>query len=204
MSQPFEPVRIPLAPNNFSVGPAERCLRMQQTPQCFWFTGLSGSGKTTLANALEARLHGLGHFTYLLDGDNVRHALNADLGFSAADRAENIRRLAQVARLMVDAGLVVLVSAISPFAVDREKARALFAPGQFVEVFVDTPIAVCEQRDAKGLYARARRGELKEFTGIDSPYEAPEHAEVHLQGVPRIDDAVELMAARVKSAQATS
>ena len=191
MSHSFELVRIPLVPNRFSVGISERSTRMAQTPQCIWFTGLSGSGKSTLANALEARLHEQGRFTYLLDGDNVRHSLNADLGFSPADRAENIRRLAQVARLMVDAGLVVLVSAISPFAADRAKARALFAADQFVEVFVDTPLAICETRDSKGLYARARRGELKEFTGIDSPYEPPAQAEVHLRGVPQVEEALD-------------
>ncbi|MPM41925.1 Adenylyl-sulfate kinase [bioreactor metagenome] len=204
MSQPSEPVPRQLVPHFFSVGAQQRSHLMRQTPQCFWLTGLSGSGKSTLANALEVRLHGLGYSTYLLDGDNVRHSLNADLGFSAADRAENIRRLAQVARLMVDAGLVVLVSAISPFAADRVRARALFAPGQFVEVFVDTPLAVCEARDVKGLYARARRGELKEFTGIDSPYEAPERAEVHLHGVPLIDDAVDVLMTHVASARASS
>ena len=151
-----------------------------QRPRCIWLTGLSGSGKSTLANLLEKRLHAQGVHTYLLDGDNVRHGLNRDLGFTEADRVENIRRVVEVARLMVDAGLVVLVSFISPFKSERAMARSLFDAGEFTEVFVDTPLAECEMRDVKGLYAKARRGELKNFTGIDSPYEAPDAAEVHL------------------------
>lgn len=141
---------------------------------------MSGSGKSTIANLLEKRLHAEGKHTYLLDGDNVRHGLNRDLGFTEADRVENIRRVAEVAKLMVDAGLIVLVSFISPFRGERRMARDLFAEGEFVEVFVDTPIEECARRDAKGLYAKARRGELKNFTGIDSPYEAPESPEIHL------------------------
>ncbi|QIL73719.1 adenylyl-sulfate kinase [Diaphorobacter sp. HDW4B] len=182
----MQPSKHLITPTGFSVQPVMRAELMRQTPRCVWFTGLSGSGKTTLANALEQALHAEGRFTCVLDGDNVRHTLNADLGFDAAARAENIRRIAHVARLMVDAGLIVLVSTISPFAVDRAKARALFAPGQFTEVFVDTPLATCEARDPKGLYARARRGELKEFTGIDSPYEPPIQAEVHLSAAPNL------------------
>jgi bifunctional enzyme CysN/CysC len=142
---------------------------------------LSGSGKSTIANLLEKRLHAEGLATYLLDGDNVRHGLNRDLGFTDTDRVENIRRVAEVARLMVDAGLVVLVSFISPFRAERQMARGLFQDGEFVEVFVDTPLAECEARDTKGLYAKARRGELKNFTGIDSPYEAPAAPDVHLR-----------------------
>lgn len=157
-----------------------RAAHKRQVPRCVWFTGLSGSGKSTLANLLEKRLYIEGCHTYLLDGDNVRHGLNRDLGFTEADRAENIRRAAEVARLMVDAGLIVLVSFISPFRAERQMARQLFAPGEFMEVFVDTPIAECEQRDVKGLYAKARRGELKHFTGIDSPYEPPEVPELRL------------------------
>jgi bifunctional enzyme CysN/CysC len=147
-------------------------------PCIVWFTGLSGAGKSTIANLLEKRLHALGAHTYLLDGDNVRHGLNRDLGFTAADRVENIRRIGEVARLMVDAGLVVLVSFISPFRAERRLARHLVSPQEFCEVFVDAPLAIAEARDPKGLYRKARRGELANFTGIDSPYERPEHAEV--------------------------
>jgi bifunctional enzyme CysN/CysC len=145
-----------------------------------WFTGLSGSGKSTIANLVEKRLHAMGRHTYLLDGDNVRHGLNKDLGFTDADRVENIRRVAEVSKLMVDAGLVTLVSFISPFRAERRLARDLMASGEFIEVFIDTPLAEAERRDPKGLYKKARRGELKHFTGIDSPYEAPEQAEIHI------------------------
>jgi len=162
------------------INKAARAAQKQQTPRCIWFTGLSGSGKSTLANLLDQRLYAQGCHTYVLDGDNVRHGLNRNLGFTEADRVENIRRVAEVARLMVDAGLIVLVSFISPFAAERAMARSLFAPGEFVEVFVDTPLEECERRDVKGLYAKARRGELKNFTGIDSPYEAPANPDVQL------------------------
>jgi bifunctional enzyme CysN/CysC len=147
-------------------------------PGVVWFTGLSGSGKSTIANIVESKLHTMGVRTYLLDGDNVRHGLNRDLGFTDADRVENIRRIAEVSRLMVDAGLVVLVSFISPFRAERDLARSRVEDGEFVEVFVDTPLEVAESRDPKGLYAKARAGELANFTGIDSPYEAPESPEV--------------------------
>jgi bifunctional enzyme CysN/CysC len=150
-------------------------------PCVVWFTGLSGSGKSTIANAVEKQLHGLGLHTYLLDGDNLRHGLNKDLGFTEADRVENIRRVAEVARLMVDAGLIVLVSFISPFRAERRLARELVGANEFCEVFVDTPLDVAEQRDPKGLYKKARRGELKNFTGIDSPYESPEYPEVRIE-----------------------
>ncbi|MEP7304922.1 MAG: adenylyl-sulfate kinase [Acidobacteriota bacterium] len=152
----------------------------RQKPCVVWFTGLSGGGKSTIANVLEKRLYALGRHTYLLDGDNVRHGLNKDLGFTDADRVENIRRVAEVSRLMVDAGLIVLISFISPFRAERRMARALLETAEFLEVFVDTPLAVAEQRDPKGLYKKARRGELKNFTGVDSPYEPPEHAEVRV------------------------
>ncbi len=152
-----------------------------QHARCYWFTGLPASGKSTIANLLDKRLHAAGVHSYVLDGDNVRHGLNRDLGFTEADRVENVRRVAEVARLMVDAGLIVLVSFISPYRSDRAFARSLFPPGDFVEVFVDTPRGVCEERDPKGLYAKARSGALRNFTGIDGPYEAPEKPELRLR-----------------------
>lgn len=147
-----------------------------------WFTGLSGSGKSTLAGALEQALHQQGVSTYLLDGDNVRHGLCGDLGFSDDDRRENIRRVGEVARLMVDAGLVVLTAFISPHRAERQMVRDLLDEGQFIEVFVDTPLAICEARDPKGLYKKARAGELRNFTGIDAVYEAPQAPDIHLNG----------------------
>ncbi|HMB56246.1 MAG TPA: adenylyl-sulfate kinase [Arenimonas sp.] len=163
-----------------AVDQAARAKIKQQTPRCLWFTGLSGSGKSTIANLVEKRLLAAGQHTYLLDGDNLRHGLNRDLGFRDEDRVENIRRVAEVARLMVDAGLIVIVSFISPFKDERRMARNLFKEGEFIEVFVDTPLADCERRDVKGLYAKARAGQIPNFTGIDSPYEPPEHAELVL------------------------
>jgi bifunctional enzyme CysN/CysC len=147
-----------------------------------WFTGLSGSGKSTIANLVETRLHSVGCHTYILDGDNVRHGLNRDLGFTDADRVENIRRIAESARLFVDAGIIVLASFISPFASERRMARDMVEAGEFIEVFVDTSLEECERRDVKGLYVKARAGEIKNFTGFDSAYEAPEAAEIHLDG----------------------
>lgn len=175
----------------------------RQFPVCVWLTGLSGSGKSTIANHLEIKLHKEGFLTYLLDGDHVRNTLNQDLGFSQEDRAENIRRIAQVAHVMVDAGLIVLVSAISPFAADRSKARTFFPERQFIEVFVDTPLQMCEQRDVKGLYAKARRGELLQFTGIDSPYEAPTHPDVHLHCEMSVAQATEQVFQAIQSLQGT-
>ncbi|HTA66223.1 MAG TPA: sulfate adenylyltransferase subunit CysN [Xanthomonadaceae bacterium] len=157
-----------------------RALTKGQMPLCLWFTGLSGSGKSTIANLVDRRLHALGYHSYILDGDNVRHGLNKDLGFTDEDRVENIRRVAEVAKLMTDAGLIVLVSFISPFRAERRMARDMFADGEFAEVFVDTPLEECERRDAKGLYAKARAGQIRNFTGIDSPYELPEHADFTL------------------------
>jgi bifunctional enzyme CysN/CysC len=162
------------------VNKSVRAAQKLQKPVCLWFTGLSASGKSTIANLLEKRMFVAGRHTYMLDGDNVRHGLNRDLGFTEPDRVENIRRVTEVARLMVDAGLVVLVSFISPYRAERNMARSRFEPGEFVEVFVDTPLEECERRDPKGLYAKARRGELKNFTGIDSGYEPPEAPEIHL------------------------
>jgi bifunctional enzyme CysN/CysC len=153
---------------------------MGHKPCVVWFTGISGAGKSTIANVLEKKLHALALHTYVLDGDNVRHGLNKDLGFTAADRVENIRRVAEVARLMVDAGLMVLVSFISPFASERAMARRLVEADEFFEVFVDTPIGVAEARDPKGLYRKARQGALRNFTAIDSPYERPENPEIRI------------------------
>ncbi|WP_175799748.1 sulfate adenylyltransferase subunit CysN [Burkholderia ambifaria] len=166
-----------------------RAVQKAQTPRIVWLTGLSGAGKSTIANLVERRLHALGKHTYLLDGDNVRHGLNRDLGFAEADRVENIRRVAEVARLMLDAGLVTLVSFISPFRAERDMARALVGPDEFVEVFVDTPLAIAEERDPKGLYKKARRGELKHFTGIDSPYEPPARPELRIDTVAESPEA---------------
>ena len=151
-----------------------------QSPRVLWFTGLSGAGKSTIANLVERKLHALGRHTYLLDGDNVRHGLNRDLGFTEADRVENIRRVSEVARLMLDAGLITLVSFISPFRAERDMARSLAGDGNFLEIFIDAPLALAEQRDPKGLYLKARRGELKNFTGIDSPYEPPVASDIHI------------------------
>ncbi|NHF64665.1 sulfate adenylyltransferase subunit CysN [Xanthomonas hortorum] len=165
---------------HLDVDRAARARIKGQTPRVLWFTGLSGAGKSTVANLVDKRLHALGYHTFILDGDNVRHGLNRDLGFTDEDRVENIRRVAEVARLMADAGLIVLVSFISPFRAERQLARERFDAGEFVEVFVDVPLEVAEARDVKGLYRKARAGQIPNFTGIDSPYEAPESPEVHL------------------------
>ena len=165
---------------HLDVDKAARARIKGQSPKVLWFTGLSGAGKSTVANLVDKRLHALGYHTFVLDGDNVRHGLNRDLGFTDEDRVENIRRVAEVARLMADAGLIVLVSFISPFRAERQMARERFEPGEFVEVFVDVPLEVAEARDVKGLYRKARAGLIPNFTGIDSPYEAPERAELRL------------------------
>ena len=159
-----------------SVDRSARARLKHQKPCVLWFTGLSGSGKSTIANLVEKRLYASGRHTTILDGDNVRHGLNRDLGFTDADRVENIRRVAEAAKLMADAGLIVLVSFISPFRSEREMARGLMPEGEFIEIFVDTPLELAEARDPKGLYARARAGEIKNFTGVDSPYEPPARA----------------------------
>ena len=178
------------------VSKAVRAISKGQAPRVVWFTGLSGAGKSTIANLVEKKLLALGRHTYLLDGDNVRHGLNRDLGFTDAERVENIRRVAEVARLMVDAGLIVLVSFISPFRSERQMAREMLEEGEFIEVFVDAPLALAEQRDVKGLYAKARRGELKNFTGIDSPYERPEAPEVYVDAsLMSAEDAADMIIA---------
>lgn len=159
----------------------QRASLKQQNPALLWYTGLSGSGKSTVANAVDALLYKLGCHSYLLDGDNVRHGLNGDLGFSDEARIENIRRISEVAKLFLDAGLIVSTAFISPFATDRALAKAKLEQGEFIEVFIDTPISVCEQRDPKGLYKKARAGEIKDFTGIDSTYDVPSSPEIHVK-----------------------
>lgn len=166
--------------HNHKVTRAERATIKHQKPCLLWFTGLSGSGKSTIANALDVALHERGYHTFLLDGDNVRHGLNRDLGFSDEDRVENIRRIGEVSKLFTDSGLIVLSAFISPFTSDRRMVRNLFPAGEFIEVFMDTPLSTCEERDPKGLYEKARAGRIRDFTGIDSPYEAPERPEVRL------------------------
>src|SRR6202008_3792121 len=181
------------------VDPLAHAALKGQRPVVVWFTGLSGAGKSTIANLVEKRLHSLGRHTFLLDGDNVRHGLNKDLGFTEADRVENIRRVAEVARLMVDAGLIVMTAFISPFRSERAMARGQMADGEFIEIHVNTPLAVAEERDVKGLYKKARRGEIANFTGISSPYEAPEAPELvvntHTQTA---EDAADTIIARLK------
>src|SRR5262249_29645715 len=177
-----------------------------QRPAILWFTGLSGAGKSTIANIVEQRLHGAGHHTMLLDGDNVRHGLNRDLGFTAADRVENIRPAGEVAKLMLEDGLIGICSFISPYRAEREMVRGLVEPDEFVEVFVDTPIEDCMRRDPKGLYAKAKAGKLKNFTGVDAPYQAPERPEIHLHTLGRQPDelAAEVLATLVERGVVTN
>jgi bifunctional enzyme CysN/CysC len=165
-----------------------RALQKLQKPFCLWLTGLPGAGKSTIANLLEKELFARGRHTYILDGDNIRQGLSRDLGFSEADRVENIRRAMEVARLFVDAGLVVIVSFISPYRAERDLARSRFEPDEFVEIYVDASLEECERRDSKGLYAKARRGELVNFTGIDSDYQPPEAPEIRLDTVAKSPD----------------
>ncbi|MEJ6499830.1 MAG: adenylyl-sulfate kinase [Cryomorphaceae bacterium] len=165
---------------DYRIQPEDREKALGQRGQVLWFTGLSGSGKSTLANEVETALHRQGKHTFLLDGDNLRHGLNGDLGFSEAARTENIRRVAEVANLMANAGLIVLTAFVSPFEADREKARDIIGVPRFIEIFVDCPLAVCESRDVKGLYAKARQGLIPDFTGISSPFEAPTHPTLHV------------------------
>lgn len=174
---------------------AERVRLSGHKPFVLWITGLSGSGKSTLGNALECRLYAMGLRTYLLDGDNVRHGLCKDLGFKDADRVENIRRIGETAKLMVDAGLIVITAFISPFRADRQMVREMLEPGEFMELYMDVPLEICEQRDPKGLYKKAREGWIKYFTGIDSPYEAPFASELTVTPDVSINDAVEKIVA---------
>ena len=162
------------------IGKNERSIVKNHKPCVIWFTGLNCSGKSTIANALETRLNKLNYHTYLLDGDNIRHGLNKDLGFSPEDRMENMRRVGEVAKLFVDAGIITLCAFISPFKETRKTIRSLFENGEFIEVYVDTPLEVCKQRDVKGHYKKALMGEIKGFTGVDSPYEPPEYAEIYI------------------------
>lgn len=164
-----------------NVSHQDRCEQKSQKACVLWFTGLSGSGKSTVANAVESMLFQNNNHSYLLDGDNIRHGLNKDLSFSDDDRVENIRRIGEVAKLFADSGLIVLSAFISPFRSDRQQVRELLNDGDFIEVFVDTPLEICEKRDPKGLYKKARAGDIKNFTGLDSPYEKPEQPEIHLQ-----------------------
>jgi adenylylsulfate kinase len=176
------------------VSKEQRATLKNQKACLLWYTGLSGSGKSTVANAVDALLFQRGCHTYLLDGDNVRHGLNGDLGFNDEDRIENIRRISEVAKLFVDAGTIVSTAFISPFASDRKMAADKLAAGEFIEVFIDTPISVCEQRDPKGLYKMARAGEIKDFTGIDSGYDVPLNPTIH---VKTADKSIELCAAQI-------
>ena len=183
---------------HFALTQTERANIKQQSPICLWMTGLSGAGKSTLANALEQELNKQGKHTYILDGDNLRHGLNSDLGFTEADRNENVRRAAEAAQLMVDAGLIVIVGLISPFKKERDWARSLFQPNQFKEIYISTSLLECEHRDTKGLYEKARRGEVKDFTGIDSPYEPPENPDVIIDTQNKsVSDCVQLILEKV-------
>jgi bifunctional enzyme CysN/CysC len=181
------------------IGKDARAFLKSQRPACLWMTGLSGAGKSTVAGLLEKRLHGLGHHTYVLDGDTIRGGLCADLGFSDADRVEQIRRVSETARMMVDAGLIVIVAVISPFQKERDKARSSFEAGEFLEIFVDTPLAICEKRDTKGLYLKARQNKVLNFTGISSPYEPPAAPEITLHcGAESARDSVEHVMAAMR------
>jgi bifunctional enzyme CysN/CysC len=158
----------------------KRALQKSQSPKIVWFTGLSGSGKSSIANILEKKLHSMGFHTIILDGDNIRHGLNKDLGFTETDRVENIRRVGEVAKLMVDSGLICITAFISPFESERRMIRSLVSDEEFIEIYVDTPLAICEKRDVKGLYAKARAGQLPNFTGISSPFEEPKNPEIRI------------------------
>ena len=183
---------------HFALTQTKRAKIKHQTPICLWMTGLSGAGKSTLANALEQEFNRIGKHTYILDGDNLRHGLNSDLGFSEADRNENVRRAAEAAKLMVDAGLIVIVGLISPFKKERDWARSLFKDNQFKEIYISTSLQECEERDVKGLYQKARQGEVKDFTGIDSPYEPPVNPEAIIDTQDKsVSDCVQLILEKV-------
>jgi adenylylsulfate kinase len=167
--------------DNYEITKAKRISLLAQRPFVLWFTGLSASGKSTIANAVDIELHNRAIKTYVLDGDILRDGLSSNLGFSEADRCENIRRVGEVTKLFLDAGIIVLTAFISPFSSDRDRVRALLEDGEFIEIFVDTPISICESRDPKGLYKKARDGVIKQFTGIDSPYEAPIEPDIHIK-----------------------
>lgn len=176
------------------VGLKERETLLEQKGVCLWFTGLSGSGKSTVASAVEKKLFDMGYLSYILDGDNIRHGLNGDLGFSDKDRKENIRRIGELSKLFIDAGLITLTAFISPFRADREHVRNILAKNKFIEVFVSCPLEICEQRDVKGLYVKARNNEIESFTGISSPYEEPEKPEVIINtSVQSIDESTEVI-----------
>ncbi len=182
----------------FALTQTERAQNKRQTPMCLWMTGLSGSGKSTLANALEQDLNKKGKHTYILDGDNLRHGLNSDLDFSEADRNENVRRTAEAAKLMVDAGLIVIVGLISPFKKERDWARSLFKDDQFKEIYIATSLKKCEERDVKGLYQKARHGEVKDFTGINSPYEPPNNPDANIDTEDKsVSECVQLILKKV-------
>ncbi len=185
--------------HDHAVSKAERCQLSGHKGAVLWFTGLSASGKSTVANVVDHKLHSMGKRTYVLDGDNIRMGLNKNLGFSAEDRAENIRRIGEVGKLFSGAGVLAITAFISPYRKDRDAVRALLEPGEFVEVFMDTPLAVCEARDPKGLYKKARAGQIKGFTGIDDPYEAPEKAELILDGTKPIDELADEVIAYLKA-----
>jgi adenylyl-sulfate kinase len=185
--------------HDHKISRSQRASLKRQQPCLLWFTGLSGSGKSTIANALDVALHQQGYHTFLLDGDNVRHGLNKDLSFSDSDRVENIRRIGEVSKLFTDAGLIVMSAFISPFTSDRLLVRNLFPAGEFIEVYMETPLETCEKRDPKGLYKKARAGAIRQFTGIDSPYETPQHPEVRLDTTKlSVDDCVNALISYLK------
>ena len=175
----------------YEVNKVARATQKNQKARIIWLTGLSGSGKSTIANGVEKRVHALGMHAYVLDGDNLRMGLNSDLGFTPEDRAENVRRISEVAKVLVDAGLIVLVAVISPFEVDRQRAKSLFDAGEFFEVFVDTPVEICVGRDPKGLYKKANKGEIPNFTGVGQSYETPKNPDLHLQGDADLDQNID-------------